>query len=114
MTPQTEECFCSSTKTRVCHWKKIISISLFPLLPVFNEVASHNRMKLCEAIIRSCHQCGEMLPVYKEVIMSALICGVKDDDELIRASSLSGIGDLCRLLSYSVASIIIEVTFRFV
>ena len=66
-------------------------------------------MKLCEVITRSCHLCGEMLPVYKDLVMSALACGVKDTDELIRASSMSGIGDLCYLLHHSIGSLIEEV-----
>jgi len=68
-------------------------------------------MKLCEVITRSCHLCGEILPVYKDLVMTALACGVKDVDELIRASAMSGIGDLCYLLRYSVGSLIEEVDF---
>jgi len=71
--------------------------------------ASHNRMKLCEAIIRSLPICGEILPIYKDLLMNALSCGVLDEDEFIRASSLSGIGELCHLLKFSIGSLIVEV-----
>ena len=76
---------------------------------VLDTTASHNRMKLCEAIIRSCHICGEMLPPYKEILMTSFACGVKDEDDLIRASALSGIGDLCYLLKFSLSGMIEEV-----
>ena len=86
---------------------------LYPSLTEFDRIASHNRMKLCEALVRSLSMCGQILPVYREELLDAFLCGVRDEDELIRASSLSGIGELCGLLNFSIGSIIVEVGNQF-
>ena len=73
------------------------------------STSSELRMKLCEAIIKTCQLCNELLPMYTSVILSALMTGVKDKDSAIRASSLAAIGEICGLLKFSIGSIIFEV-----
>ena len=70
-------------------------------------------MKLGEAIVKSCRLCGDMLPYYSKMLLSALMTGVKDEDPLIRASSLSAIGDVCQLSKFSIGSISTEVFTSF-
>ena len=67
------------------------------------------RMKLCEAIVKSCRLIDDMLPMYSGVLLSTLMVGVKDKDGDIRACSLSAVGDVCQLLKFSIGSIITEV-----
>ena len=43
--------------------------------------------------------------------MGALLCGVRDTDPLVRASCLSNLGDVCKLLRFSIRSVIHEVGF---
>lgn len=56
---------------------------------------------------------GELVPVYKAELINAFLSGTKDDDFLVRASSLSNLGELCRLLGFRVGPIVTEVTVCF-
>lgn len=48
--------------------------------------------------------------MYKTELTNALLTGTRDDDPLVRASSLSGLGELCRVLGFRVGPILTEVT----
>lgn len=52
---------------------------------------------------------GELVPVYKAELINAFLSGTKDDDFLVRASSLSNLGELSRLLGFRVGPIVTEV-----
>lgn len=52
---------------------------------------------------------GDMAPKYKTLLLNAFLAGTKDDDHLIRASSLSNLGEVCRVLGYKLGSIVNEV-----
>jgi len=71
-------------------------------------ISPEKRMKIGEALMKSIRACGPVLPRYSQTILSSLLAGVKDDDSYIRASSLSNIGEVCKLLRFSVGSIINE------
>lgn len=86
----------------------------FMYLEKEEKFSSELRMKLGEAIVKSCRICGDILPHYTSLLLSALLTGVKDDDHLIRASSLSAIGDVCSLSKFSIGSISTEVKNVFV
>ena len=66
-------------------------------------------MKIGEALMKSVQLCGAILPRYSNIILASLLTGVKDNDDDIRASSLSNIGETCKLLKYSVGPVINEV-----
>ena len=72
-------------------------------------MSPEKRMKIGEALMKSIKACGPILPRYVQIIMSSLLTGVKDDDGDIRASSLSNIGEACKLLRFAVGSMINEV-----
>ena len=67
------------------------------------------RMKLGEALIKAMRCCGSLLPRYSQVILASLLTGVKDNDNHVRASSLSNIADACKLLRFAVGPVIFEV-----
>lgn len=52
---------------------------------------------------------GELVPVYKAELINAFLSGTKDDDFLVRASSLSNLGELSLLLGFRVGPIVTEV-----
>lgn len=52
---------------------------------------------------------GDMASKYKAMLLNAFLNSVKDDDHLIRTSSLSNLGEVCRVLGYKLGSIIAEV-----
>ena len=53
--------------------------------------------------------CGPIIAVYSQQVLASLLTGVKDDDNDVRASSLSNAGDLCKLLRFAVHPVIHEV-----
>ena len=66
-------------------------------------------MKLGEALIKAIRNCGDLVPRYCQHLLSALLTGVKDPEPLVRASSLSNLGDACQLLRFSLGPVVNEV-----
>ncbi len=69
------------------------------------------RLKIGEALVKATRQCGPLVPRYAQVLLASLLTGVKDKDADVRASSLSNIGDVCKLLRFSVGPIAHEVAW---
>jgi hypothetical protein len=46
---------------------------------------------------------------YKAILLNTFLFGTKDEDNLIRASSLSNLGEVCRVLNYKLGTIVTEV-----
>jgi hypothetical protein len=46
---------------------------------------------------------------YKAILLNTFLFGTKDEDHLIRASSLSNLGEVCRVLNYKLGTIVTEV-----
>ena len=67
------------------------------------------QVKLGEALMKAARSCGEVLPVYLDQFMKACVFGTRHAHPLVRASSLSNLGELCHLLHYSVPSVLQEV-----
>lgn len=82
-----------------------------PAMPlgVKPELTADLRMKLGEALVKLSEALGEMLPHYREPLLSALLCSVKDCDELVRASSLSNLGTVCKQLQFAFGAVVHEV-----
>lgn len=67
------------------------------------------RMKLGEALVKATRNCGEMVPKFSQHLLPALLTGVKDSEPLVRASSLSNLGDVCQLLRFSLGPVVNEI-----
>lgn len=67
------------------------------------------RMKIGEALVKATRICGELVPRYSQHLLPALLTGVKDPEPLVRASSLSNLGDVCQLLRFSLGPVVNEV-----
>ncbi|KAK2560130.1 Transport and Golgi organization protein 6-like protein [Acropora cervicornis] len=67
------------------------------------------RMKLGEALVNATRNCGDMVPRFSQHLLPALLTGVKDPEPLIRASSLSNLGEVCQLLRFSLGPVVHEV-----
>lgn len=52
---------------------------------------------------------GEMASAYKNILINGFLCATKDLDSLVRASSLSCLGELCKVLGFRLGDIVIEV-----
>ncbi|ESO91002.1 hypothetical protein LOTGIDRAFT_163518 [Lottia gigantea] len=73
------------------------------------SLQSEHKIKVGEALVKTSRVLGDMLPKYKNILLPAVLCGVKDTDPLIRASSLSNLTELSQLLHFSIGSHIHEI-----
>ena len=76
---------------------------------MFTKRSATTRMKLGEALLRATKRCGDLTPHYFQILVQAFLTGVKDEESYIRASSLSNLGEVCRLSPQTVPSVIHEV-----
>lgn len=67
------------------------------------------RMKIGEALVKATRICGELVPRYSQHLLPALLTGVKDPESLVRASSLSNLGEVCQLLRFSLGPVVNEI-----
>lgn len=77
--------------------------------PATYQRSPETKIKLGEALVKAVRDSGQLVSRYSQHLLSSLLTGVRDSDEFVRASSLSNIGDVCKLLRFSVGSIIHEV-----
>ncbi|XP_053630195.1 transport and Golgi organization protein 6 homolog [Cherax quadricarinatus] len=68
-----------------------------------------DRVKLVEALTRAARRLGSLLPHFKDLFINAFLNGVRDEEALIRAASLSGLGEVFKLLRFSLGPIVHEV-----
>ncbi|XP_062508817.1 transport and Golgi organization protein 6 homolog [Corticium candelabrum] len=66
------------------------------------------RMKLGEALVKLTQLLGDLLPRYSQPLLSAVLCTVKDSDELVRASSMSNLATVCNRLQFSLGGVLHE------
>ncbi len=52
---------------------------------------------------------GDLLPAYSDSVLTATLVGAKDPDHLVRASAMSNLADICKLLHFSLANVLQEV-----
>uniref|UniRef100_UPI00358F0B16 transport and Golgi organization protein 6 homolog n=1 Tax=Myxine glutinosa TaxID=7769 RepID=UPI00358F0B16 len=74
------------------------------------ERTTESRMKLGEALMRATRALGSLAPHYKDPLLHAFLQGTRDPEAVVRASSLSNLGELCQLLGFSLSSCIQELT----
>ncbi|XP_037077385.1 transport and Golgi organization protein 6 homolog [Pollicipes pollicipes] len=67
------------------------------------------RLKLGEAIVLMVRNLGDMAPRYRERLLGTFLAGCRDGDHLLRASSLSSLAEVCRLLRFSLAGAVHEI-----
>ncbi|XP_035674864.1 transport and Golgi organization protein 6 homolog [Branchiostoma floridae] len=73
------------------------------------ERTAEDRMKLGEILTKVTRSLGSLLPHYSQPLLAALLCGVRDPDSHVRASSLANLGEVCHLLRFSLGPIIHEI-----
>lgn len=66
------------------------------------------RMKVGEILVKLVRELGAMAPKYKNELLNAFLAGSKDTDNLMRASSLSNLGEVCEILGFRVGPILRE------
>ena len=67
------------------------------------------RLKLGEVLTKTVRNFGELVPHYGPKLLNAFLFGCKHEDEFIRASSLSNLGETCKMLKYALQSSLAEI-----
>ncbi|XP_060518577.1 transport and Golgi organization protein 6 homolog isoform X2 [Cylas formicarius] len=67
------------------------------------------RIKLGESLVRVIKLLDEMAPKYKALLLNTFLNVSKHEDYLVRASSLSNLGEVCRVLGYKLGTMVTEI-----
>jgi len=67
------------------------------------------RTKVGEALVQITRDLGEIAPKYKNLLLNSFFSVANDHDPLVRASGLSNLGEICKLLRFSLGNITGEV-----
>lgn len=72
-------------------------------------IPSEMKIKLGESIVKASRSLGPIIPKYRDILLGAFLQGAKDTDPLVRASSLSNLGEACKQLHFSLGNVIHEI-----
>ncbi|XP_076245856.1 transport and golgi organization 6 [Calliopsis andreniformis] len=75
------------------------------------EITVETRTKLGEILVKVTRALGEMASAYKNILINGFLCATRDSDSLVRASSLSCLGELCKVLGFRLGNVVIEVIY---
>ncbi|XP_043522730.1 uncharacterized protein LOC122535335 isoform X2 [Frieseomelitta varia] len=75
------------------------------------EITTETRVKLGEVLVKMTRNLGEMAPAYKNILINGFLCAARDTNSLVRASSLSCLGELCKVLGFHLGDIVIEIIY---
>lgn len=66
-------------------------------------------LKVGETLVKAVRRLGEMTPVFRDQLLAAILSGCRHEDALVRASSLSNLAEVCRLLKCALGPVMHEV-----
>ncbi|XP_031828491.2 transport and golgi organization 6 isoform X1 [Nomia melanderi] len=75
------------------------------------EITIETRIKLGEILVKVTRGLGEMAITYKNILINGFLSATRDSDSLVRASSLSCLGELCKVLGFRLGDIVTEVIY---
>ncbi|KAG7208656.1 hypothetical protein KM043_014861 [Ampulex compressa] len=75
------------------------------------EITIETRIKLGEILVKTTRGLGEMASVHKNTLVNGFLCATRDPDHLVRASSLSCLGELCKVLGFRLGNIVTEIIY---
>jgi hypothetical protein len=73
------------------------------------KLNENDRLKMGEVIMKLIRNLNELVPFYGEKLISVFLVSCKSDDEFIRISSLSNLGETCKLLNYKIVENLNEI-----
>ena len=82
--------------------KNVLKLLLDDFIKNNSKLKESDRLKVGEVIMKCIRNLNELLPFYGNNILNVFLIACKSSDELIRASSLSNIGETCKLLNYKI------------
>ena len=72
------------------------------------EAGTQIRTKVGEALVQITRELGEVAPKYKTPLLNSFFSVASDPDPLVRASGLSLLGEICKLLRFSLGNMAAE------
>ena len=88
---------------------KILDVLIEQYLNMNNKLDVENRLKVGEVLTKSIRSFHELAPKYGPKLINTFLIGTKHSDELFRSSCLSNMGEICKLLNYSIQQNIYEI-----
>ncbi|KAG5330342.1 TNG6 protein, partial [Acromyrmex charruanus] len=79
-----------------------------PKRAAISEITVETRIKLGEILVKTTKALGEMSVVQKNILLNGFLCAIRDADPLVRASGLSCLGELCKVLNYRLGNVLTE------
>lgn len=73
------------------------------------DINIQSRINVGEVLARLVKQLNETTPFYAQQVMNLLLAQCKDQEELIRMSSLTNIGEICKSLGSSMGKYIVDI-----
>ena len=74
-----------------------------------NKLDVESRLKIGEVLTKSIRLFNELVPVFAPKLINVFLIGTKHEDDFIRSSCLSNLGETCKLLNYSLSQNIFEI-----
>merc|ERR1711874_178986 len=63
------------------------------------------RTKIGEALVRVTRELSDMTPKYKNILLNTFFSSSNDPDPLVRSSTLSNLGEVCKNLRFSLGGV---------
>lgn len=82
-----------------------------PQRNVNGDIEPENRAKLGEILVKTTKALGEMASKYKNILINGFLCAIRDPDSLVRSSSLSCLGELCKVLGFRLGNAVTEILY---
>ncbi|XP_071625636.1 transport and Golgi organization protein 6 homolog [Temnothorax longispinosus] len=82
-----------------------------PKRAAISEITVETRIKLGEILVKTTRALGEMSVVQKNTLVNGFLCAIRDTDPFVRASGLSCLGELCKVLNYRLGNILTEILY---
>ncbi|XP_012523999.1 transport and Golgi organization protein 6 homolog [Monomorium pharaonis] len=76
-----------------------------------SEITVETRIKLGEILVKTTRALGEMSVKQKNTLVNGFLCAIRDEDPLVRASGLSCLGELCKVLNYRLGNMLTEILY---
>lgn len=68
-----------------------------------------NKLKIGEVLTKCVRNLADLVPHYSQALLNIFLNGCKSDDEFLRASSLSNLGETCKLMGFSLSGNLAEI-----
>lgn len=86
-------------------------ITIYISKPNEFKIDPETQLKIGEILAKAVRNMGELVPHFGQKLLNAFLIGTKHSDEFVRASSLSNIGETCKILNFGLQINLCEIIF---